>query len=57
MSVSWAPSIRVAVVRIAVPALVLAGLVVPPLALASRLPDPIAIHWGISAGPNGHAPW
>lgn len=57
MSVSWAPSIRVAAVRIAVPALVLAALVVPAVVLASRLPDPIAIHWGISARPNGHAPW
>jgi hypothetical protein len=44
-------------VRIAVPAVVLAGLVVPAVALSSRLPDPIAIHWGLSAKPNGHAPW
>jgi hypothetical protein len=54
---SWTPATRQAVVRIAVPALVLAGLAVPAVALASRLPNPIAIHWGLSAKPNGHAPW
>lgn len=44
--------LRIAVVHI--PALVLAALVLPYLALWSRLPDPVATHW--SGAPNGYMP-
>jgi hypothetical protein len=48
---------RSAVLRYGFPAVFLAALVVPALAVAPRLPDPIAIHWGWSGAPDGHAPW
>ncbi len=41
--------------RTVIPALILAGLVVPPLLLT--VPTDIAIHWGLDGHPNSHAPW
>ncbi|MEV4319721.1 hypothetical protein [Actinocrispum sp. NPDC049592] len=41
--------------RTVIPALILAGLVIPPLLL--NLPADIAIHWGLDGHPNSHAPW
>ncbi len=45
------------ILRYGVPAVVLLAIVGPALALAARLPDPIAVHWGWGGVPNGHAPW
>lgn len=38
------------------PALILAGIIVPQIALWSRLPPDLAIHWGMDGKPNGSAP-
>ncbi|MET8384517.1 DUF1648 domain-containing protein [Streptosporangium canum] len=37
--------------------LVTAVLVAVPLTLRDRLPDPLAVHWGPSGGPDGSAPF
>ncbi|GAA2912874.1 DUF1648 domain-containing protein [Streptosporangium fragile] len=37
-------------------ALVTAALVAAPLTLWSRLPDPVAVHWGLSGAPDGSMP-
>lgn len=50
-------STRAHLVRWVVPAVVLVALVLPPLAVAGRLPEPIAIHWDLSGTPNGQGPW
>ena len=48
---------RSTITRIALPALIMACLVVPAAALTARLPDPIAVHWSLTGRPNGHLPW
>jgi hypothetical protein len=48
---------RALVVReLAVPVLATAAAVVLPILAWSRLPDPIAIHWGFDGRPDGNAP-
>lgn len=49
--------LRVGVVRVLIPALVLIALVGPMLALSSRLPASVTIHWNVSGHPTNHAPW
>lgn len=48
---------RSTVTRYGIPAVVLLALVLPALVLASRLPAPIAVHWGWGGAPNANAPW
>jgi hypothetical protein len=36
-----------------IPTAVLAAIALPQLLLADRLPDPLAVHWGLSGSPNG----
>ena len=42
--------------ELVVPALAVLAAVVLPLLVWSRLPDPIAIHWGLDGRPDGSAP-
>lgn len=37
----------------AIPALVMVVIVAPPPVLIGRLPDPLAVHWGLDGTPNG----
>jgi hypothetical protein len=48
---------RAFVTTIVGPALITTALVLPTVLLSSRLPDPMAIHWGVGGQPNGHGPW
>jgi hypothetical protein len=48
---------RALVTTIVIPALMTVALVLPAVLLASRLPDPMAIHWNASGAPNGEGPW
>ena len=50
------PRPRVPVRELAVPALATLVVALAPLLVWSRLPDPIAIHWGIDGTPDGSAP-
>ncbi len=38
------------------PGVIAVVLLVAPFAMSSRLPDPIAIHWGLDGAPNGAGP-
>lgn len=51
-------SIRGAIALVVLPVVVLAALGLwPLLALRSRLPDPMATHWGLRGAPNGATSW
>jgi uncharacterized protein DUF1648 len=39
-----------------VPGVIAVALLVTPFAMSTRLPDPIAIHWGFSGSPDGSGP-
>jgi hypothetical protein len=38
------------------PLLILTAALVPPIALSSRLPEPIATHWSFDGRPNDSTP-
>lgn len=50
------PRPRVPLRELAVPVLAVLVVAVAPVLVWSRLPDPVAIHWGIDGRPDGSAP-
>ena len=42
--------------EVTLPAVAVAVVAVAPLLVWSRLPDPMAVHWGLTGTPDGAAP-